>query len=56
MWAIGSNLGATVEMGAQRHREYLATGGTAGYIIGYCRALHGLHDQVLQGTQRGREV
>ena len=34
MWAIGSNLGATVEMGAQRHRGYLATGGTEGYTRG----------------------
>ena len=31
MWAIGSNLGATLEMGAQRNRGYLATGGTEGY-------------------------
>ena len=46
VWAIGSNLGATVEMGAQRHRGYLATGGTEGYTRGvqgprYCGVHHG---------------
>ena len=57
MWAIGSNLGATVEMGAQRHRECLATGGTTGYIIGYFMGYtarySGVHNQVLRVTRPG---
>ena len=52
MWAIGSNLGATVEMGAQRHREYLATGGTTGYIIGYFMGYTTRYCRVHNGAER----